>query len=132
MLENQELYCHACKGYVQFKLDMELDGKHTLNCPNCGHEHFRFVEKGKITDKRWKSSGAVGNPGPPMTGPPQTIPSAPPLFSPNYSQPQTYQVSSYNTTYSAVSTFTSYGGTTTATDIDTAGFFHDSWSTTSY
>ena len=53
--ERQELYCHGCGNYVQFKIDMELDGNHLLNCPECGHGHCRVVEKGKITGNRWAS-----------------------------------------------------------------------------
>jgi hypothetical protein len=56
-VERQELYCHACNGYVRFNIDTALDGNHTIICPNCGHEHYRLVNKGVITDIRWKSSG---------------------------------------------------------------------------
>ncbi len=52
-IESQELYCHACGRYVQFRLDMSMNGAHVLNCPHCGHEHCRVVEDGKITDDRW-------------------------------------------------------------------------------
>ena len=52
-IERQELFCHACSKYVQFDLDLGLDGNHVLNCPNCGHEHCRVVKNGKITDVRW-------------------------------------------------------------------------------
>jgi hypothetical protein len=51
----QELYCHACDKYVQFVVDMELDGNHVLKCPNCEHEHCRVVREGHITDIRWDS-----------------------------------------------------------------------------
>lgn len=51
----QELHCHACDKYVVFTCDMELDGNHVLNCPNCGHEHCRVVKDGVITDFRWDS-----------------------------------------------------------------------------
>lgn len=34
-------------------MDLELDGNHVLNCPNCGHQHCRVVKKGEITDIRW-------------------------------------------------------------------------------
>ncbi len=57
MIERQELYCHNCGRYVQFPLDLSMDGKYTLNCPNCGHEHYRFVHDGIISDERWQSSG---------------------------------------------------------------------------
>ena len=51
----QELYCHACDGYVQFIVDLSLNGNHVLHCPNCGHEHCRVVRDGVITDIRWDS-----------------------------------------------------------------------------
>jgi len=53
MVERQEIYCHACGKYVQFDMDLSLDGNHVLTCPNCGHEHCRVVKKGVITDDRW-------------------------------------------------------------------------------
>jgi hypothetical protein len=53
MVERQELHCHACQSYVQFDLDLSMNGNHVLNCPKCGHEHCRVVKDGKITDDRW-------------------------------------------------------------------------------
>lgn len=53
MTERQELHCHECRRYVQFDVDLSLDGNHVLNCPNCGHEHCRVVRRGRITDIRW-------------------------------------------------------------------------------
>lgn len=53
MIERQELWCHNCTRYVQFDMDMELNGNHVLECPNCGHEHCRVVKDGIITDDRW-------------------------------------------------------------------------------
>jgi uncharacterized protein YbaR (Trm112 family) len=55
MIERQELYCHDCGRYVQFDLDLELNGNHVLSCPNCNHEHCRVVENGRITGIRWDS-----------------------------------------------------------------------------
>lgn len=52
-IRRQELHCHACDRYVQFDVDIELNGNHVLNCPNCGHEHCRVVRDGKITGDRW-------------------------------------------------------------------------------
>jgi len=51
----QELHCHACDRFVQFVVDLDLNGNHVLNCPNCGHEHCRVVRDGVITDIRWDS-----------------------------------------------------------------------------
>ena len=53
MKEAQELYCHNCGKYVQFSLDVSFDENYLLYCPNCGHKHYRVVENGKITDRRW-------------------------------------------------------------------------------
>ena len=54
-LRRQELYCHDCGRYVQFDVDLSLDGNHILSCPNCSHEHCRVVKDGEITDIRWDS-----------------------------------------------------------------------------
>jgi uncharacterized protein YbaR (Trm112 family) len=53
MKEKQELYCHECSRYVQFDIDISLNGNHVLNCPICKHEHCRVVKDGVITDDRW-------------------------------------------------------------------------------
>lgn len=90
MIERQELFCHACQQYVQFDLDLESDGKHVITCPNCKHEHYRYVVNGKVTDERWASSGP------------------------------TYYASTYTTNSTTTSTFTTYSGlagsTTTASN----------------
>jgi len=57
-MEKQELYCHGCDRYVQFEIDMELEGRHMLECPSCGHKHYRVVVDGNITDGRWGPSAA--------------------------------------------------------------------------
>ncbi len=85
-IESQELHCHACGQYVQFRLDMNMNGAHVLNCPNCGHEHCRVVQDGIITEDRWDRR----NGGQPM-----------------------FMISGATTT--TTSTFTSYNGTQTGT-----------------
>ncbi len=40
---------------VQFEINLELNGNHIIQCPNCGHEHCRVVKDGIITDDRWDS-----------------------------------------------------------------------------
>ena len=59
VVERQELYCHDCEKYVQFDMDLELDGNYVLKCPNCGHEHCRIVEDGEITGIRWDSRNGI-------------------------------------------------------------------------
>ena len=56
----EELWCHGCSHYVQFSLDYDLDGRHVLNCPNCGHEHYRIIRRGRITSERWGSNVISG------------------------------------------------------------------------
>jgi hypothetical protein len=55
-IERQELHCHNCNCYVQFDLDLSIDDNYVLYCPKCGHDHYRVVKNGKITDKRWGQS----------------------------------------------------------------------------
>lgn len=55
-IRKQELYCHNCNGYVRFELDTEMNGQHVLKCPKCHHEHYRYVEDGQISDRRWGSA----------------------------------------------------------------------------
>lgn len=78
-VERQELYCHNCGKYVQFDIDLDLNGNHVLECPNCGHEHCRVVQNGKITSERWDSSNN-----------------------------NTYQVSQSSSSFSTTSTYTTY------------------------
>lgn len=52
-IERQELFCHNCGRYVQFPIDLSINGNHVLKCPNCKHEHCRVVRDGVITDDRW-------------------------------------------------------------------------------
>lgn len=59
MTETQEIHCHACGKYVQFPLDLSLDGNHVLECPVCGHEHCRVVRDGVITGNRWNRRNGV-------------------------------------------------------------------------
>jgi hypothetical protein len=53
MNEAQELHCHNCNNYVRFNLDLSIDDNYKLICPSCGHEHYRVVRDGIITDERW-------------------------------------------------------------------------------
>lgn len=52
-IERQELWCHNCRHYVQFDMDLSINGNHVLTCPVCGHEHCRVVKDGIITEDRW-------------------------------------------------------------------------------
>src|ERR1700690_528754 len=71
-IERQEIHCHNCDKYVQFTLDLSMNGNHVLKCPNCGHEHCRVVENGKITDTRWDQRNGVF-----VGAPPNSLPVIP-------------------------------------------------------
>ena len=54
--DRQEIHCHGCGRFVQFILNFENDGNYEIDCPRCGHTHYRVIRNGRITDDRWKSS----------------------------------------------------------------------------
>ena len=91
-IERQELHCHECQRYVQFALDVALNGNHVLHCPNCGHEHCRVVRDGKITDIRWAQ----------RNGPTYTVATA------TTSATQMYFINTTNTTAATSILYTSW------------------------
>ena len=50
-----EIDCHECDGTFTVDLDASKNGNHVVPCPNCGHEHCRVIENGRITSARWDS-----------------------------------------------------------------------------
>lgn len=112
VLERQELYCHDCNQYVQFDLDVSLNGNHEIICPNCGHEHCRVVRDGRITEIRWDQ----------RNGP--AISAATPIYT------------ATNLSTSTASTYDSYSGTTgtgytdSMTNAQTNYHLYQSWMNT--
>jgi len=51
--EKQELYCQECNNYIKFEIDLSLNGQHIIVCPKCKHKHYRIIEDGIITARRW-------------------------------------------------------------------------------
>ena len=53
-----DMHCHECNLNFVARLDLSIDGNHTIVCPNpnCGHLHYRYVDKGVVTGERWQSS----------------------------------------------------------------------------
>jgi hypothetical protein len=47
----QEFYCGECDGYFRVRLNMAINMGVRMVCPNCKHEHHRFVENGVIYEK---------------------------------------------------------------------------------
>jgi len=123
MNERQELHCHSCNNYVQFDLDMELNGNHVLECPKCGHEHCRVVENGKITGDRWSSRNGNGLTFT-VTNTSFTTISTFDTYSSNFDS--TYGGTSDNT--SATTSF--YLGTDGGGDSQAKSFLHGSWMNT--
>lgn len=87
-MERQELYCHNCQQYVRFDVP-EADGRLTIRCPNCGHQHYRVVRNRAITEERWASSSA-------------TLPS---LYATNVTNATTSFVYRYSTTSTSGSSY---------------------------
>lgn len=56
---NSELYCTNCGRLVLVKMSRFDSGNLTITCPVCDHEHYRYVEKGIITEDRWRSSAGM-------------------------------------------------------------------------
>lgn len=53
MKATMEFYCSGgCRGYFVVRLRTEIDGNYTIVCPGCGHEHFRKIKGGIITNDR--------------------------------------------------------------------------------
>ena len=99
-IKRQELFCHNCNNYVQFDLDLSLEGNHILSCPVCQHEHCRVVKDGKVTDIRWDNRNG-----------------------------QTYWISTESITYTSNSTFNTYTNNSTMT-ADSGLFLYKSWMNT--
>lgn len=51
-----EFNCSNCSGFITVKLDEDLQGAHCVVCPSCGHEHYRIIKDGCITEDRAPSS----------------------------------------------------------------------------
>lgn len=50
-----DVHCTDCRKVFVAKLNFDLDGNHKILCPYCGHEHWRGIKKGVVTDDRWGS-----------------------------------------------------------------------------
>jgi len=50
------LDCNECSKQFVALIDYSLNGEHVVECPHCGHEHYRKIEGGKVTEARWRSA----------------------------------------------------------------------------
>jgi len=46
----QEFYCGNCQGHIRVRLNMAYDRAIFVCCPQCKHEHQRYIEKGQILE----------------------------------------------------------------------------------
>ena len=54
-LVRTDINCHHCNKTFIAELDYDIDGQHIIECPYCAHEHYRFIQKGFVSDQRWGS-----------------------------------------------------------------------------
>jgi DNA-directed RNA polymerase subunit RPC12/RpoP len=52
---NTPLYCHSCDKNFIARIDFDVDGNHAVECPHCGHLHYRVIQNGKVTSDRYSS-----------------------------------------------------------------------------
>jgi DNA-directed RNA polymerase subunit RPC12/RpoP len=53
------LSCTNCRQTVVVTINRHATGNLTIECPRCGHEHYRYVVNGVITEDRWRSSAPM-------------------------------------------------------------------------
>lgn len=51
-----DVYCHNCSRNFIAHIDYDLDGDHVVECPRCGHEHFRKIAAGVVTESRFNAA----------------------------------------------------------------------------
>lgn len=44
----QEFYCGECDGYFRCKINVKINHGVKMVCPNCSHEHHRYIKNGVI------------------------------------------------------------------------------------
>lgn len=56
-----DMYCHSCDeqkispNTFIATIDHDIDGNHEIECPRCGHIHFRVIKDGLVTEQRYNS-----------------------------------------------------------------------------
>ena len=48
--QRTDIHCHQCHKTFVAELDMDINGNHVIECPNCQHEH---------SDARWDARNGV-------------------------------------------------------------------------
>jgi DNA-directed RNA polymerase subunit RPC12/RpoP len=52
-LTRTDMSCHMCSNSFIAVIDFDLTGDHEIECPHCGHIHYRAVKDGKVTESRY-------------------------------------------------------------------------------
>lgn len=52
--------CHGCRDQnlpdrFIAKINYDLNGNHEIECPRCGHIHYRVIKDGRVTSERFDS-----------------------------------------------------------------------------
>jgi len=50
-----DMYCHDCNKNFLAHIDYDIDGQHIIECPACGHSHYRKIINGRVTSERYDS-----------------------------------------------------------------------------
>lgn len=58
--------CTNCPHTFIAELDSDVNGDHVMICPWCGHEHFRTIKDGVVTEARWYSKNDPDKPKDPV------------------------------------------------------------------
>ena len=56
-----EMNCTNCFYYNYPMLSDVMDGNYTIVCGNCGHEHYRYIKKGVVTEDRHNNAADHGD-----------------------------------------------------------------------
>lgn len=59
-LVRTDLDCHGCSeqglpNKFIATINHDLNGNHEIQCPRCGHIHYRVIQDGVVTSERYKS-----------------------------------------------------------------------------
>ena len=55
----QREYCHNCNQQVIFEFE-DTNARQVINCPNCGHEHYRELDDATILDIQIDQTRGLG------------------------------------------------------------------------
>lgn len=54
-----DMYCHSCSKNFIARLNYDINGNHAIECPFCGHLHYRQITDGKVTGQRYDSDNVA-------------------------------------------------------------------------